>query len=99
MIYKESRQSPILAQKDADHYSFSTPDDKENETDYKNIILFDRTLLKLSKLPLAIHNAPLFKEAWDEPVDKIFRLNSSFQKQISLPSIESISLTIRPRSS
>lgn len=82
MVYKESRQAPELILKDAAHYSLSTPNDKGNGTDYKNIILFDLTLLTLSKLPLAIHDTPLFKEIWDEPVDNIFRLYSTYQKQI-----------------
>lgn len=30
----------------------------------------------------AIHDTPLFKEVWDEPVDNLFRLYSSHQKQI-----------------
>lgn len=81
-IYKKSRQAPMLVLKDASHYSFSTPNDKGNGTDYKNIILFDLTLLKLSMLPFVIHDTPLFKEVWDEPVDNIFRLYSSYRKQI-----------------
>lgn len=81
-IYRESRQAPELILKDATHYSLSTPNDKGNGTDYKNIILFDLTLLTLSQLPLAIHDTPLFKEIWDEPVDNIFRLYSTYQKQI-----------------
>lgn len=72
----------MLVLKDASHYSFSTPNDKGNGTDYKNIILFDLTLLKLSMLPFVIHDTPLFKEVWDEPVDNIFRLYSSYRKQI-----------------
>ena len=81
-IYKESHESPVLVLKDAIHYTFSTPNDRGNGTDYKNIILFDMALLKLSMLPFAIHDTPLFKEMWDEPADNIFRLYSSYQKQI-----------------
>lgn len=81
-IYNEIHQSPVVDFKDADHYSFSTPNDHGNGTEFKNIIILDLALLKTSKLPLVIHDSPLFKNIGDEPAGNLFKLYSQFKKQI-----------------
>ena len=81
-IYNEIHQSPVVDFKDADHYSFSTPNDHGNGTEFKNIIILDLALLKTSKLPFVIHDSPLFKNIGDEPAGNLFKLYSQFKKQI-----------------
>ncbi len=81
-VYKQKRLAPELHFQSCSKYSFVTPNDSSTGSMFKSLLLLDLALLKTSQLPVLIHDSLLFKNIWDEPVEGLFRLYSSFQKQI-----------------
>lgn len=74
--------APILNIKDGSHYIFSTSSDTGTGSEYKGLILFDIACLKLSELPLLIHDSLLFTNIEMNRVENIIRLYSSLKKQV-----------------
>ena len=81
-IYRQKRLAPELHFQSSSRYSFVTPNDSSTGSMFKSLLLLDLALLKISRLPVLIHDSLLFKNIWDEPVEGLFRLYSSFKKQI-----------------
>jgi hypothetical protein len=63
-------------------YEFYTPDDSGTGTSFKSLIIFDLSVLMHTKLPALAHDSLLFKNIGDEPVEKIIKLYTTFEKQI-----------------
>lgn len=49
---------------------------------YKNLIIFDLSILATTELPILIHDSLIFKNIADLPIDKIMRLYMQSKKQI-----------------
>lgn len=84
------RYSPKLAIKSNDKYLFETPNDTGTGSKYKNIIVFDLSVLKLSPLPVLVHDSIMFKNIGDDPIRNIFKQYMIENKQvfISIDKIE-----------
>ena len=74
---------PALTFNDGKHYDYGTPNDTGTGTAYKDMILFDLSLMELSVLPIIMHDSSMFKNVGDAPIDKIFDLYMEWKdKQI-----------------
>ncbi|NMB40726.1 MAG: DUF2326 domain-containing protein [Firmicutes bacterium] len=89
-IYDGKKTSPVLDLKDGKNYSFETPNDTGTGTAYKSLIIFDLSVLKLTKLPVVVHDSLIFKNVADEPIDQIMKLYLSSKKQIFIAFDKSI---------
>lgn len=74
--------APILNIKDGSHYTFNTSADTGTGSEYKGLILFDIACLKLSELPLFIHDSLLFANIEMDRVENIIRIYSKLEKQV-----------------
>lgn len=74
--------APVLNIKDGSHYTFNTSADTGTGSEYKGLILFDIACLKLSELPLLIHDSLLFTNIEMDRVENIIRLYSKLKKQV-----------------
>ncbi len=74
--------APILSIKDGSHYTFNTSADTGTGSEYKGLILFDIACLKLSELPLFIHDSLLFTNIEMDRVENIIKLYSKLKKQV-----------------
>ena len=76
------RYSPKITLSNKGKYVFETPNDTGTGSKYKNIIIFDLSVLKLSSLPVLIHDSIVFKNIGDDPVKNIFKQYLIGDKQI-----------------
>jgi hypothetical protein len=81
-IYETKRKAPVLDLNGGKTYEFYTPDDSGTGTSFKSLIIFDLSVLMHTKLPALAHDSLLFKNIGDEPVEKIIKLYTTFEKQI-----------------
>lgn len=88
-VYGPERQKPKLTLSDKS-YQFDVPEDSGTGKAYGSLVIFDLSILKLSKLPFLIHDSVLFKNVENAVVSKLLEIYSSFQKQvfISIDEIE-----------
>ena len=80
-IVNSSRKAPVLDIGE-NSYHFYTPDDDGTGTSYKGLIVFDLSILKLTKMPVLIHDSIMFKNIEDFSLEGILKLYSDFDKQI-----------------
>lgn len=78
----EKRYSPKFTIKNNDKYQFETPNDTGTGSKYKNVIIFDLSVLNLSSLPFLIHDSIVFKNIGDDPINNIFKQYIISNKQI-----------------
>lgn len=76
-----SRRAPVL-DINANSYKFYTPDDDGTGTSYKGLIIFDLSILNLTKIPVLIHDSIMFKNIEDISLEGILKLYSNSNKQI-----------------
>ena len=76
------RYSPKINILNSSKYTFDTPNDTGTGSKYKNIIIFDLSVLNLSSLPVLIHDSIVFKNIGDDPVKNIFKQYLVNNKQI-----------------
>lgn len=76
------RYSPKINILNGSKYTFETPNDTGTGSKYKNIIIFDLSILNLSSLPVLIHDSIVFKNIGDDPVKNIFKQYLVDNKQI-----------------
>lgn len=82
-FHGEEHIPPILRFNDKKKYTYGSPVDDGTGSSDKNLILFDLSILALTKLPVVAHDSPLIKNIADETVEKILELYLSFKdKQI-----------------
>lgn len=76
------KTAPYLTIKDANRYTFSTPNDRGTGSQYKGLILFDLAILTLTQLPVLVHDSVLLKQIEDSALEEILKLYDQNQKQI-----------------
>ena len=81
-LYEIPREAPTIRFESKSKYEFSTPRDDGKGTAFKSLIVLDLSILKLTQLPFIGHDSSIFKNIWDEPVDKIMELYLQHKKQI-----------------
>lgn len=86
----KKRYSPYFSIINNNKYKFETPNDTGSGSKYKNLIVFDLSILKLSSLPVVIHDSIIFKNIGDDPINNIFKQYLMDDKQvfISIDKIE-----------
>ena len=80
-LYTVKRMAPILTFPTLSKYEYRTPNDTGTGTTYKSLIILDLALLKLSALPVLIHDSLLFSDIWKEPVSNLFAEYAQIEKQ------------------
>ncbi len=95
-VVDSSRKAPVLEISE-NSYDFYTPDDDGTGTSYKGLIIFDLSILKLTKTPVLIHDSIMFKNIEDFSLEGILKLYSNFDKQIfiAFDKVESYSEEVR----
>lgn len=85
-IYQGKRHAPQIkfssARSGKATYEFGTVQDGGTGTNWKNFIIFDLSILKLTPLPVIAHDSMMLKNIADFPVDSIIQLYTQFEKQI-----------------
>lgn len=75
--------APILRLMKSNSYTFETPRDSGTGTNYKGMLIYDLSILKLTKLPALAHDSLLFPNISDENLRQLLRLYTSIRdKQI-----------------
>lgn len=82
LIYETKRKAPVLDLNGGKTYEFYTPDDTGTGTSFKGLVIFGLSVLMHTKLPALARDSLLFKHIGDEPVEKITKLYTIFEKQI-----------------
>ena len=80
-IYEGSYNAPVLDFTD-NGYIFFTPDDTGTGIAYKGLVVYDLAVLKLTKLPILVHDSVVLKQISDDAIERIIELYSSCGKQV-----------------
>lgn len=80
-IYTGSCNAPELCLK-TNNYIFYTPNDTGTGIACKGLVLFDLSVLNLTKLPVLAHDSVILKQISDEAIEKILELYIQSNKQI-----------------
>lgn len=90
-IYNKENKAPILSLQDTT-YNFVTPDDSGTGTSYKSMIVYDLAILKLTDLPVLVHDSYLLKQIQDKAIERILQIYQNSNKQIfiSIDKIDSL---------
>lgn len=85
-IYHDTHHAPVLDffinKKDTINYRFYTPEDTGTGTSYKSLIIFDLAILKLTPLPVLVHDSLILNDIGDGPLEKIFELYQIVSKEM-----------------
>ena len=85
-IYDRQRYAPEIKFSDTQSgnpaYTFGCIWNTGTGENYKNLIIFDLSVLSTTELPVLIHDSLIFKNIADLPIDKIMTLYMQSQKQI-----------------
>lgn len=63
-------------------YTFKCESNTSTGDNYKNLIIYDISVLRNSELPFLMHDSLIFKNVADLPIDKIMQLYMESKKQI-----------------
>lgn len=91
-VYAGKKKAPILLLSE-NSYRFETPDDTGTGTSYKGLVIYDLSVLKLTTLPILIHDSLLLKNIGDAPIQKLLELYCMAGKQIFIALDKSDSYT------
>lgn len=80
-IYGGKYNSPVIDFSN-NSYSFFTPDDTGTGIAYKGLVVFDLAVLKLTKLPVIVHDSIVLKQIADIAIEKIIELYENSGKQV-----------------
>lgn len=80
-IYEGSYKAPVLDFSD-NGYIFFTPDDTGTGIAYKGLVVYDLAILRLTKLPVLVHDSVVLKQISDDAIERIIELYSSSGKQV-----------------
>ncbi|NLO41996.1 MAG: DUF2326 domain-containing protein [Bacteroidales bacterium] len=80
-IYGAKYNSPVIDFSE-DSYSFFTPDDTGTGMAYKGLVVFDLAVLKLTRLPIVVHDSIVLKQIADTAIEKILELYDNSGKQV-----------------
>jgi hypothetical protein len=75
-VYDGTKQAPTLEIVSPSNYEFYTPKDGGTGTAYCGLLLFEISVLSLTRLPVLAHDSFLFKNIEDEALEKIMELYS-----------------------
>ncbi|MGE6573969.1 DUF2326 domain-containing protein [Paenibacillus xylanexedens] len=67
---------------DKNQYKFETIDDTGTGTSYKNMVVYDLSVLELTVLPILIHDSVVLKQIADVAIEKILKKYLQSEKQI-----------------
>lgn len=85
-IYDGERYAPVIAFSDAKNgnpkYTFGCKWNSGTGENFKNLIIFDLSILRTTELPFLVHDSLIFKNIADLPIDKIMQLYLKAGKQI-----------------
>ena len=81
-IYGGTKTSPILTVNDYKNYDLSVTRDGGTGSQYRGLILFDLAALKMTKLPIVVHDSIILKNLEDYALTKILELYDSTDKQV-----------------
>ena len=85
-IYDGERHAPEIhfsnTRRGTPTYTFGCKWNKGTGKNYKNMIIYDLSILKITELPFLIHDSLVFKNVADLPIDKIMKLYGRSPKQI-----------------
>lgn len=80
-IYNSQYNAPVISFGN-NSYTFFTPNDTGTGIAYKGLVVFDLSVLCLTKLPLIVHDSIILKQISDEAIEKILELYISCGKQV-----------------
>lgn len=80
-LYDEERLSPKISI-EPNKYNFEVTKDTGTGKAYSNLIVFDLSILKLTKLPIIIHDSLLFKNIQNTAITNLISLYSKEERQI-----------------
>lgn len=80
-IYSGKKKAPIITF-EKNQYNFETIDDTGTGTSYKNLVVYDLSVLELTVLPILIHDSVVLKQIADEAIEKILKKYKKIDKQI-----------------
>ncbi len=81
IIYNKKKKPPVI-KFDKNNYLFETVDDTGTGTSYKSMVIFDLAVLRLTPLPILIHDSVLLKQIEDFAVERILEIYQESKKQI-----------------
>ena len=81
VIYAGVYNAPLISFRE-NSYRFLTPDDTGTGIAYKGLIVYDLAVLRLTALPILVHDSLLLKQIADNAIEKILELYCSSGKQI-----------------
>lgn len=80
-IYEGSYNAPVLDFTETG-YNFFTPDDTGTGIAYKGLVVYDLAVLRLTRLPVLVHDSVVLKQISDDAIERIIELYSSCGKQV-----------------
>ena len=80
-IYEGSYNAPVLDFTE-NGYHFFTPDDTGTGIAYKGLVVYDLSVMGLTKLPVLVHDSVVLKQISDEAIERIVELYSACGKQV-----------------
>ena len=80
-LYSGKKAAPTLTFNDL-QYSFQTRDDTGTGTSYKGLVVFDLSVLELTRLPIIVHDSVVLKQIADEAIETILMKYESIGKQV-----------------
>lgn len=80
-IYSGTYNAPVLSFNE-NGYVFFTPDDTGTGIAYKGLVVFDLSVLSLTKLPVIVHDSVVLKQISDKAIEKILELYQKSGKQV-----------------
>lgn len=91
-IYVEKYNAPMIHFNDST-YLFRTPNDTGTGIAYKGLVVFDLAILKLTAIPILVHDSVVLKQISDDAIENITQqyINSGKQVVIALDKQQSYS--------
>jgi len=74
IVTEGNRPAPVLAIKQDKSFDFGTPEDKSEGTAYKNLVIYDLSMLTLTPLPVLIHDSSIVMHIEDADFEQILDL-------------------------
>ncbi len=81
VIYNGKKKAPTFSFTE-NNYEFYTPDDTGTGTSFKNLIIYDLSILSMTDLPALIHDSCLLKQIADMPIEKLLLQYQQSAKQV-----------------
>lgn len=81
IVHGKNRKAPYLSLGEK-NYDFRLNDDTGTGKAYTNLLIFDLTILKLTDLPIIIHDSLLFKNIENTAVNNLFEVYATYDNQI-----------------